>query len=305
MPTNETMRRLSTSLRDVVDEIRSEHQRLASVAALGPSAALSEASARRDRIVAELGRLVADAMLQGHDVTFSPSADRESVGQAEEETNATTTRVLTRRSAAPSTQRRPEAALLAEFIAELHDTEELETMAQFETRYESLRYAASHPNRWADLPSRAQRHLIGATVALLRDLQEANDEFDRPLREPEIVGLVSRLSHWSKEHRPGWVNGMARGAAPDDGAWLSDAQTHLDALREMVEEYGGTNPSPPPAETQRAVSASGDETEPSESEETPSSPMDRACPSCGASPGDPCTAESGRKLYSFQHKERR
>ncbi|TNE87411.1 MAG: hypothetical protein EP330_18260 [Deltaproteobacteria bacterium] len=315
MTTQDALYRLAADLKEAIAQIQAEHKRLAERPTLGTSGALTEASARRDRLVSEIGRVVADALLSGENIAFG-EASGEAVSLAAVEAapapmptyssvpTAPQTRYVARRTAVRAAPRdMVDADALATFIADLGEPDELDTIQQFDQRYQKLRYAASHPNRWIDLPAKAQRHLIGATVALLRDLQEANEEFGRPLREPEIVGLVSRLSHWSKEHRPGWVNGMARGAVPDEGEWLADAQVHLEELQVMVDEARA-------ADRAAYDDDAADEDEADLPEETADDvdehdPIHRVCPACGAEPGERCKTDSGRTLYSYHHKERR
>lgn len=325
MSTNDSIQRLASDLREAMGQIQAEHRRLAEHPTLTGSGSLGEATARRDRLVGEIGRVIADALLANESIHFETSSAAAPVvaptptpaPAIERYTPTPAPTVGTRYVARRSAPRRPmdlvDPVALNVFIEDLGTTEELDTIQQFDQRYQRLRYTASHPNRWIGLPAKAQRHLIGATVAMLRDLQEANEEFGRPLREPEVVGLVSRLSHWSKEHRPGWVNGMARGAVPDEGEWLADAQMHIVELQAMCEEARAfANPSsaapnaPAPAPSAPAVDAPAPAPAAAVVEETAGDdPMNRSCPACGAGPGDRCQTDSGRKLYSYHHKERR
>ncbi|MCO4743313.1 MAG: hypothetical protein KC912_00905 [Proteobacteria bacterium] len=305
MSTHDAIQRLAGDLREAMAQIQAEHRRLADRPTLTGSGSLGEATARRDRLVSEIGRVVADALLANEAIHFeevegAPATAAPAVEPARYTTPAAPASVGTRYVARRAATRRPfdavDPKVLGTFIEELGGTDDLETIQEFDQRYQRLRYAASHPNRWSVMPPKAQRHLIGATVALLRDLQEANEEFGRPLREPEIVGLVSRLSHWSKEHRPGWVNGMARGAVPDEGEWLADAQMHIAELEALM-GHADAAPAPTPAPSFEPTPATE---EPGEGD-----PIERTCPACGATPGNRCQTDSGRKLYSYHHKERR
>jgi hypothetical protein len=284
---------LSTNLRAVVEEVRIEHERLAESPTITPSRVLADATAKRERIIAELGRVVSEAMLRGSEVAFGEEGPATASPPIATTDSSPIRRTVTHRRSS----RGSEVANLNPFIEQLQDTEDIETLDQLQARYRSVRAVAGHPDRWAGLDARVQRHLLGATVAILRDLQEANDEFDCPLREPEIVGLVSRLSHWSKEHRPGWVNGMARGAEPQGDSWLDDAEFHLDALRTIIVDAGGAAPERPATTPAVPATATEATAEPG--------PLDQPCSACGASPGERCKSESGRTLYSFQHKDRR
>lgn len=320
MSTSDTIQRLAADLRDAIGQIQAEHKRLAERPTLTASGSLSEATARRDRLVGEIGRVVADALLSGNSLSFTAAPE---VPEGEQPTSAAPvvqtaapmetyrssnapreTRYVARRAPVRRERETFDAQALQGFVDEMGSAEELDTIQQFDQRYQALRYAASHPNRWIDLPPKAQRHLIGGTVALLRDLQEANEEFGRPLREPEIVGLISRLSHWSKEHRPGWVNGMARGAVPDEGEWLLDAQMHIEELQVLIDDVTGEPPAPPAAVTPAKPLADTSAAAAPDVEDD-SDPIHRPCPACSAEPGERCKTDSGRKLYSYHHKERR
>ncbi|TNE87565.1 MAG: hypothetical protein EP330_17870 [Deltaproteobacteria bacterium] len=195
---------------------------------------------RRDALVGRVGALVAEQILAGHTVTVAGAAESAASAPAPTPVAPSPVAVVSRRRIVPvSSAPVPETesmdrTRLAEFLTELGSPEPARSIDGFLETYERLRYAATHCNRWLDVPPKAQRHLVGAVVAWLRDLQDSNDDFGRPLREPQIVGLISRLSHWSRENRPGWVNGLARGATPDGASWRQDTLYHIEALQGLL-----------------------------------------------------------------------
>ena len=221
MTPSEQIHQLTQQLRLEQERIRQAHSRMATGNGLDIADDLQQSVARREHLLEQIGLVVADAILAGHELSLEPGHDEEFAGVDE---GATVQDSLSM-----------ELDSLRTVFEGMSDTSDLATMQAFDARFRSLREGVENTDRWSSCPAHAQRHLIGLAVALLRDLQEANEEFGRPLREPEIVGLVSKLSHWSKEFRPGWVNGMARGAVPEQDSWLDDAQYHADAIREILE----------------------------------------------------------------------
>ena len=221
MTPTEQVEKLTQQLCIEQERIRLVHSRMAQGNGLESAEDLEQSMRRREQLVEKIGLIVAEALLSGKHLTLT-APEPHGEGQ-----DARATEV-----GSPANDGLEH---LRAVFAGISNTSDLGTMQDFDARYRALSECVDQTAMWSACPAQAQRHLIGLTVALLRDLQEANEEFGRPLREPEIVGLVSKLSHWSKEHRPGWVNGMARGAAPEQDSWLDDAQYHADALRDIIE----------------------------------------------------------------------
>jgi hypothetical protein len=222
------------------DELAHVHSSIAnlhrSLASSGVGDAALEAELRlmweqRDRLTTQVGIIVAGEILAGRSIQLTgPAADAAPSSPAA---------VVRRRAVVPEAAEVSAGAsgrtgLLASILSELGTPESLRVVGDFLQTFERLRRATHRCDQWLDLPSRAQKHLVGAVVAWLRAIQSANDDFGRPLREPEIVDLISHLSQWSREHRPGWVNGLARGATPDSQSWRQDALYHLEALQGLV-----------------------------------------------------------------------
>ncbi|MCO4746218.1 MAG: hypothetical protein KC912_15580 [Proteobacteria bacterium] len=231
---------LKVELQEVTDLIQAAHRRLADQRSSRPTgeSELRLLWERRDALVSRIGTLVAEQVMAGHSLTqgeatqeAAPTPAASAPAPVEPVVRVARRRVVRQAPAAPPTEDRTR---LAEFVAELGNPEPPRNLEAFLETYERLRYTATHCNRWLDVPTKAQRHLVGAVVAWMRDMQETNDDFGRPLREPQIVGLISRLSHWSRENRPGWVNGLARGATPDGGSWRQDTLYHIEALQGML-----------------------------------------------------------------------
>lgn len=241
---------LRAELLEVCEQIQASHHRLADENVSRPpgESELRMLWERRDALVNRIGAVAAEHLMLGKTIrhasaTEQPQVSAETVTPVRRRAAPppavpaeTVVRVSRRRVVRPAepVEPSPDRALLAEFVAELGMPDHTRNLDAFLETYERMRYIATHCNRWLDVPTKAQRHLVGAVVSWMRDLQEANDEFGRPLREPQIVGLISRLSHWSRENRPGWVNGLARGASPDGGSWRQDTLYHIEALQGML-----------------------------------------------------------------------
>lgn len=233
-PPSTTLDALRDELTAIQPRLAELHQRLTGHT-LGDAAAEAElrlAWEQRDRIVHNLGMLVAERILAGDAISIS-------AGDVASTSAAPPPAIARRRVAAAATSsvaatRHPDAAQIAAFLGELGTPDPLRQVGDLLDTFSRLRTATHQCDRWLDVAPRAQKHLVGAVVAWLREIQEVNDDFGRPLREPEIVDLISHLSQWSREHRPGWVNGLARGAEPDSSSWRQDAVYHIEALQGMA-----------------------------------------------------------------------
>jgi hypothetical protein len=99
---------------------------------------------------------------------------------------------------------------------------------------ERLLLAGSTPDHWLPFPSEVQQGLMGLISALARHVQ---DEVSYPLPSSAtdaLGALFSTLTHWSRQHRPGFVPGLSRRFGPTHGSWIADADAWWRTLSQQV-----------------------------------------------------------------------
>ena len=87
-----------------------------------------------------------------------------------------------------------------------------------------LTTAVTEMDAWLDHPQDGQKALMGLASSLARQIQ---DEAGFPLSyvdDEALRGAFSRMTAWSREHRPGFVPGLSRSNSPDHGSWLADGR---------------------------------------------------------------------------------
>lgn len=100
----------------------------------------------------------------------------------------------------------------------------IESLAHAEAAAGRLTAAVVQMDRWLEQPQEYQKALIGLASSLARQIQDETEfhlayEADEALRS-----AFSRMTAWSREHRPGFVPGLSRSNAPDHGSWLDDGR---------------------------------------------------------------------------------
>ena len=87
-----------------------------------------------------------------------------------------------------------------------------------------LAAAVQHMDEWLELPQDSQKALMGLASSLARQIQDES-EFALPFVDDEALrSAFSRMTAWSREHRPGFVPGLSRSNMPDHGSWLDDGR---------------------------------------------------------------------------------
>lgn len=98
---------------------------------------------------------------------------------------------------------------------------------------------------WLDQSQEAQKALMGLISSLARQIQDESD-FGLSFAEDEALrSAFSRMTAWSREHRPGFVPGLSRSNPPDHGSWYDDYRHWYQMLQ------------PPPARRDAVTSAEG------------------------------------------------
>jgi len=98
---------------------------------------------------------------------------------------------------------------------------------------------------WLDQSQEAQKALMGLISSLARQIQDESD-FGLDFAEDEALrSAFSRMTAWSREHRPGFVPGLSRSNPPDHGSWFDDYRHWYQMLQ------------PPPARRDAVTSAEG------------------------------------------------
>jgi hypothetical protein len=89
---------------------------------------------------------------------------------------------------------------------------------------------------WERFPRGVQRSILGVVASRMRRLQDDTDSQLRSLLSMQLKKGFAKLTQFSAEHQPGWVNGLSRSHGPQTGSWLGDADFWWSTLRR---ELGG------------------------------------------------------------------
>ncbi|MEN0062535.1 MAG: hypothetical protein AAGA48_10330 [Myxococcota bacterium] len=89
---------------------------------------------------------------------------------------------------------------------------------------------------WLDQSQEAQKALMGLISSLARQIQDES-EFGLTFAEDEALrSAFSRMTAWSREHRPGFVPGLSRSNPPDHGSWHDDYHHWYQMLQPTASE---------------------------------------------------------------------
>ena len=129
-------------------------------------------------------------------------------------------------------------AILTETLATIGGPKPLAGVDEYIEAVQRLGAAIAKMDRWLELPRNLQKALMGLTSSLARQIQEGPP----PLVVSDPLNVVfSRMSAWSREHRPGFVPGLSRHNDPDYGSWLADA-SHWWAELQGEQQRSATTP---------------------------------------------------------------
>lgn len=113
---------------------------------------------------------------------------------------------------------------LAELCAEAGRPAPLLTRKGVSDAIAHLTAAIARMDAWLDQPQEVQKALMGLISSLARQIQDES-EYGLTYAEDEALrSAFSRMTAWSREHRPGFVPGLSRSNLPDHGSWLEDGR---------------------------------------------------------------------------------
>ncbi len=206
----------------------------------------------RSRISSQIGRAVLQVLAQGGHIRATIEADGSSGVReirpppVERAVVASPPAVvpLTEPEAAParSDEQLAKRRIARELGAEIGVPAPVKSSEHAAIAVGRLAAAVSKMDSWLDLPQELQKSLMGLASSLARQIQ---DESEHPLGFAEDEALrvaFSRMTAWSREHRPGFVPGLSRSNMPDHGSWLNDGRHWWRELHQGVplEQLEGT-----------------------------------------------------------------
>ncbi|HHO51361.1 MAG TPA: hypothetical protein ENK18_10915 [Deltaproteobacteria bacterium] len=111
---------------------------------------------------------------------------------------------------------------LTELCTEAGRPKPLSTRRDTSDAITHLTAAIARMDAWLDQPQEIQKALMGLISSLARQIQDES-EYGLTYAEDEALrSAFSRMTAWSREHRPGFVPGLSRSNPPDRGSWLED-----------------------------------------------------------------------------------
>ncbi|MEO0604662.1 MAG: hypothetical protein AAF211_24725 [Myxococcota bacterium] len=121
----------------------------------------------------------------------------------------------------------------------------LDTRDDVSSAVQRLTGGIARMDAWLDQSQEAQKALMGLISSMARQIQDESD-FGLTFAEDEALrSAFSRMTAWSREHRPGFVPGLSRSNPPDHGSWFDDYRHWYQMLQ------------PPPARRDAVSSAEG------------------------------------------------
>ena len=133
-------------------------------------------------------------------------------------------------------------ARLVQLAHAVGEPRELTTLEDACSQVHRLVDAVRRIDAWLDHPSRDQQSMLGLVSSLARHVQ-VEVHVDLPTFETDALGKTfSRMTAWSKAHRPGFVPGLSRTNDPDRGSWLEDARAWWTELVGAPTDSAGQTP---------------------------------------------------------------
>ena len=87
-----------------------------------------------------------------------------------------------------------------------------------------LAVAVTQMDSWLEQPQDAQKALMGLASSLARQIQDESGFSLAFVDDEALRSAFSKMTAWSREHRPGFVPGLSRSNMPDHGSWLDDGR---------------------------------------------------------------------------------
>jgi hypothetical protein len=134
---------------------------------------------------------------------------------------------------------------LKDVLDQFGDPEPTPDLARFDSSVQRLARITDDIDSWTTFPRIVQKQLMGLLAARCRYLQDvAAPKLNRPFMLSYLDGVFRKVTAFSKQHRPGYVFGLARHHKPEHRqTWMEETLYWLDLLRKE------TNPGSPVLDT--------------------------------------------------------
>ncbi len=170
---------------------------------------------------------------------------------------------------------------LEDLVQAIGKPTKLESREDVAAAVQRLTGGIARMDAWLDQSQEAQKALMGLISSLARQIQDESN-FGLTFAEDEALrSAFSRMTAWSREHRPGFVPGLSRSNPPDHGSWYDDyrhwyqmlqpppdhhdavssAEGALGALQRMLED-GATSPEELVSLARRAIESGVSQSDP-------------------------------------------